>query len=90
MAAASGVSEIDARLEQWYCNICLDPACDPVTTFCGHLYCWPCIYQVRMRACRSIGGVAVVSAHAPYATQLMLIPSSTLLLSLIFLVRRSG
>ncbi|KAM3287049.1 E3 ubiquitin-protein ligase RMA3-like [Capsicum chacoense] len=27
------------------CNICLDSARDPVVTFCGHLYCWPCIYQ---------------------------------------------
>ncbi|KAI4321875.1 hypothetical protein MLD38_035206 [Melastoma candidum] len=25
------------------CNICLEPACDPVVTTCGHLYCWPCI-----------------------------------------------
>ncbi|KAF9600713.1 hypothetical protein IFM89_011384 [Coptis chinensis] len=27
------------------CNICLDNAHDPVVTLCGHLYCWPCIYQ---------------------------------------------
>ncbi|MCE2055560.1 hypothetical protein HAX54_042878 [Datura stramonium] len=27
------------------CNICLDSAHDPVVTLCGHLYCWPCIYQ---------------------------------------------
>lgn len=29
------------------CNICLDPVKDkdPVVTQCGHLYCWPCLYQ---------------------------------------------
>eukprot|EP01025_Chloroclados_australasicus_P055571 TRINITY_DN6759_c0_g5_i2.p3 TRINITY_DN6759_c0_g5~~TRINITY_DN6759_c0_g5_i2.p3 ORF type:complete len:208 (-),score=14.98 TRINITY_DN6759_c0_g5_i2:2230-2826(-) len=27
------------------CNICLETARDPVVTFCGHLYCWPCLYK---------------------------------------------
>ena len=39
---ASGVHENDAR---FICNICLDPAKDPVVTQCGHLYCWPCLFR---------------------------------------------
>ncbi|KAI7732540.1 hypothetical protein M8C21_024146 [Ambrosia artemisiifolia] len=27
------------------CNICLDMASDPVVTYCGHLFCWPCLYR---------------------------------------------
>lgn len=28
------------------CNICLYMARDPVLTCCGHLFCWPCFYQL--------------------------------------------
>jgi len=27
------------------CNICFDEVCEPVVTRCGHLYCWPCLFQ---------------------------------------------
>ncbi|GAB2214940.1 hypothetical protein Droror1_Dr00019309 [Drosera rotundifolia] len=27
------------------CSICLGSVNDPVVTFCGHLFCWPCIYE---------------------------------------------
>ena len=27
------------------CNICIDTAQEAVVSKCGHLYCWPCIYQ---------------------------------------------
>ncbi|XP_038054832.1 E3 ubiquitin-protein ligase RNF185-like [Patiria miniata] len=27
------------------CNICLDTARDAVVSRCGHLFCWPCLYQ---------------------------------------------
>jgi len=34
------------------CNICLDTASEPVITRCGHLYCWPCMYQwIRTPRC---------------------------------------
>ncbi|XP_062175673.1 uncharacterized protein LOC133880699 [Alnus glutinosa] len=28
------------------CNICLEMARDPIVTCCGHLFCWPCFYQL--------------------------------------------
>jgi E3 ubiquitin-protein ligase RNF5 len=30
---------------QYECNICLEQACEPVITYCGHLFCWPCLYR---------------------------------------------
>merc|ERR1712216_473191 len=27
------------------CHICLAPASEPVVTQCGHLYCWPCLFE---------------------------------------------
>ncbi|XP_065316983.1 E3 ubiquitin-protein ligase RNF185-like isoform X3 [Gordionus sp. m RMFG-2023] len=27
------------------CNICLETAKDAVISMCGHLFCWPCLYQ---------------------------------------------
>lgn len=27
------------------CNICFELAQQPVVTSCGHLFCWPCLYQ---------------------------------------------
>ncbi|KAF9607718.1 hypothetical protein IFM89_038602 [Coptis chinensis] len=27
------------------CNVCLDVAKEPVVSSCGHLFCWPCLYQ---------------------------------------------
>nr|GMD83210.1 E3 ubiquitin-protein ligase RMA1H1-like [Ipomoea batatas]GME10292.1 E3 ubiquitin-protein ligase RMA1H1-like [Ipomoea batatas] len=41
-AAVEDTEKISACFD---CNICLDFASDPVVTLCGHLYCWPCIYE---------------------------------------------
>lgn len=27
------------------CHICMEPPKDPIATSCGHIFCWPCIYQ---------------------------------------------
>ncbi|KAK0599837.1 hypothetical protein LWI29_009086 [Acer saccharum] len=43
ISAPTKVSDKDSSCFE--CNICLDSANDPVVTLCGHLYCWPCIYE---------------------------------------------
>ena len=30
---------------QFECNICLDTARDAVISYCGHLFCWPCLHK---------------------------------------------
>lgn len=35
----------NSRGVDFECNICLDLAEEPVVTSCGHLFCWPCLYQ---------------------------------------------
>ncbi|KAK6143120.1 hypothetical protein DH2020_023468 [Rehmannia glutinosa] len=43
----SEVKKADKEGGSFYdCNICLDLAREPVLTCCGHLFCWPCFYQV--------------------------------------------
>lgn len=40
---SSSVATTDARFS---CNICLEAVNEePVVTSCGHLYCWPCLYE---------------------------------------------
>ena len=34
-----------ASADHFECNICLGTCIEPVVTTCGHLFCWPCIYE---------------------------------------------
>lgn len=43
--ASDEVSSPLSTAKDFECNICLDMAGDPVVTACGHLFCWPCLYQ---------------------------------------------
>mmetsp|Transcript_3504 Transcript_3504/g.3861 ORF Transcript_3504/g.3861 Transcript_3504/m.3861 type:complete len:201 (+) Transcript_3504:37-639(+) len=52
------------------CNICLDSACDPVVTVCGHLYCWPCIYRWT-EVCQGEATCPVCKAGIPDKTTLI-------------------
>jgi len=36
----------DKSISNFECTICMEIAKEPVVTKCGHLYCWPCIYEV--------------------------------------------
>lgn len=35
----------DENAANFECNICFEMAKEPVVTPCGHLFCWPCLYQ---------------------------------------------
>jgi len=48
--AVVGVSEDEGAehgksAAMFECNICFEMAAEPVVTSCGHLFCWPCLYQ---------------------------------------------
>jgi hypothetical protein len=49
-AAAAGTANTantkqHSQDSRFSCNICLEAVLEPVVTQCGHLYCWPCLYQ---------------------------------------------
>ncbi|KAE8889505.1 hypothetical protein PF005_g9794 [Phytophthora fragariae] len=44
-AADHAAEPSDSGKPCFECNVCLDTVSSPVVTLCGHLYCWPCLYQ---------------------------------------------
>lgn len=44
-AERESVSSEESKGAGFECKICLDRIVEPVVTKCGHLFCWPCIYQ---------------------------------------------
>lgn len=43
--SGSSNPENDSENSMYECNICLDTAKDAVVSYCGHLFCWPCLHQ---------------------------------------------
>lgn len=43
--SSSGGGNNNSDAGDFECNICLELAQDPIVTLCGHLFCWPCLYQ---------------------------------------------
>ncbi|KAM0934083.1 putative Zinc finger, RING-type [Dioscorea sansibarensis] len=39
------LEEKSKSVADFECNICFEMAKEPVVTSCGHLFCWPCLYQ---------------------------------------------
>lgn len=44
-ASAATAEDTSSQESLFECNICLDTAKDAVVSRCGHLFCWPCLYQ---------------------------------------------
>lgn len=44
-AAEESTEERGKTAATFECNICFEMASEPVVTSCGHLFCWPCLYQ---------------------------------------------
>ncbi|KAF3615470.1 postreplication repair E3 ubiquitin-protein ligase RAD18 isoform X1 [Capsicum chacoense] len=42
---ASDSADMNSDSGDFECNICFELAQDPIVTLCGHLYCWPCLYE---------------------------------------------
>ena len=65
----------DGAVGMWECYVCMEAACDPVVTTCGHLFCWECLgaWQVANErnatqptcpACKApVGRQGVVPVH---------------------------
>jgi hypothetical protein len=43
-----GKNENQEKESSFECNICLEQPVEPVISLCGHLFCWPCIYEVSI------------------------------------------
>ncbi|XP_072163419.1 E3 ubiquitin-protein ligase RNF185-like [Diadema setosum] len=43
--ASAAPNDTASQESLFECNICLDTAKDAVVSRCGHLFCWPCLYQ---------------------------------------------
>ncbi|GFS29998.1 e3 ubiquitin-protein ligase RNF185, partial [Trichonephila inaurata madagascariensis] len=43
--ATGGAEDPSAQEGTFECNICLDTAKDAVISYCGHLFCWPCLHR---------------------------------------------
>ena len=67
-AASNTNSSSSITDSRFSCNICFDEVVEPVVTRCGHLYCWPCLFQwlepgMRREERESLGMSGVRSSH---------------------------
>ena len=49
-------------------QVCLDTASEPVITFCGHLYCWGCLY-LWMKARADSGALCPLTSQTEKKTE---------------------
>jgi len=59
-------AQSEVRVPEWACRICFRHIpTSPVATFCGHVFCWPCLYRSWPHQGSAQAGQAIIPQPCP-------------------------